>query len=111
MAGGHTLDLFTVMATAVQVSKLRWRYIDQSERPLTMVEALYMATVGGGDFWADFGERVGLFEEGYAFDALVLDDDPLKNMREFTAAERLERYAYLGKGKLTAKFAQGRKLL
>ena len=93
VAGGQTLDLFTVMATAVQVSKLRWRYIDQSEKPLTMVEALYMATVGGGDFWADFGEKVGLFEDGYAFDALVLDDDPLKNMRAFSAAERLERYA------------------
>ena len=78
---------------------------------LTMVEALYMATVGGGDFWADFGEKVGLFEDGYAFDALVLDDDPLKNMRAFSAAERLERYAYLGKGKLTAKFAAGDKLL
>ena len=77
----------------------------------TMVEALYMATVGGGDFWADFGEKVGLFEDGYAFDALVLDDDPLKNMRAFSAAERLERYAYLGKGKLTAKFAAGEKLL
>ena len=111
VAGGHTLDLFTVMATAVQVSKLRWRYVDQREKPLTMTEALYMATVGGGDFWADFGEKVGLFEEGYALDALVLDDDPLKNMRTFTPAERLERYAYLGKGALTAKFAQGKKLL
>ena len=111
VAGGHTLDLFTVMATAVQVSKLRWRYVDQREKPLTMTEALYMATVGGGDFWADFGEKVGLFEEGYALDALVLDDDSLKNMRTFTPAERLERYAYLGKGALTAKFAQGKKLL
>ena len=33
VAGGHTLDLFTVMATAVQVSKLRWRYVDQREKP------------------------------------------------------------------------------
>ena len=111
VAGGHTLDLFTVMATAVQVSKLRWRYVDQSEKPLTMTEALYMATVGGGDFWADFGEKVGLFEDGYAFDALVLEDAALKNMRSFTPAERLERYAYLGKGALAAKFAQGQKLL
>ncbi len=74
-----------------------------------MVEALYMATVGGGDFWADFGENVGLFEDGYAFDALVLDDDPLKICGR-SAAGRLERYAYLGKGKLTAKFAAGEKL-
>ena len=111
VAGGHTLDLFAVMAAAVQVSKLRWRYIDQSEKPLTMTEALYMATVGGGDFWADFGENVGLFEDGYAFDALVLDDSALKNMRTFTPAERLERYAYLGMGALTAKFAAGKKIV
>ena len=111
VAGGHTLDLFAVMAAAVQVSKLRWRYIDQSEKPLTMTEALYMATVGGGDFWADFGENVGLFEDGYAFDALVLDDSALKNMRTFTPTERLERYAYLGKGALTGKFAAGKKIV
>ncbi len=110
VAGGHTLDLFAVMAAAVQVSKLRWRYIDQSEKPLTMVEALYMATVGGGDFWADFGEKVGLFEDGYAFDALVLDDDPLKNMRAFSAAEALWALCVPWQGKLTAKFAAGEKL-
>ena len=110
VAGGHTLDLFAVMAAAVQVSKLRWRYVDQSEAPLTMTEALYLATVGGGEFWQDFGEQVGLFEPGYAFDALVLDDSALHSLRSFTPAERLERYAYLGKGALSAKFAQGKKL-
>ena len=110
VAGGHTLDLFAVMAAAVQVSKLRWRYVDQSEAPLTMTEALYLATVGGGEFWQDFGEQVGLFEPGYAFDALVLDDSHLRSLRSFTPAERLERYAYLGKGALSAKFAQGKKL-
>ena len=47
---------------------------------------------------------------GYAFDALVLDDSALHNLRSFTPAERLERYAYLGKGALSAKFAQGKKL-
>lgn len=108
VAGGHTLDLFAVMAAAVQVSKLRWRYVDQSEAPLTMTEALYLATVGGGEFWQDFGEQVGLFEPGYAFDALVLDDSHLRSLRSFTPAERLERYAYLGKGALSAKFAQGK---
>ena len=96
VAGGHTLDLFAVMAAAVQVSKLRWRYIDQSEKPLTMTEALYMATVGGGDFWADFGENVGLFEDGYAFDALVLDDAALKFLCFFFFFLCLVCFVYLG---------------
>ena len=107
VAGGHTLDLFAVMASAVQVSKLRWRYVDQSEKPLTIPETLYMATAGGGKF---FG-KVGLFEEGYAFDAVVIDDSANKNLRTFSPAERIERCAYLGGAKVTDKFVDGHKIL
>ena len=107
VAGGHTLDLFAVMASAVQVSKLRWRYVDQSEKPLTMAEALYMATAGGGRF---FG-RVGLFEPGYRFDAVVIDDSAKQNLRAFTAGERIERCAYLGGAKVTAKYVDGYRIL
>ena len=107
VAGGHTLDLLAVMASAVQVSKLRWRYVDQAEKPLTMLEALYMATAGGGKF---FG-KVGLFEKGYAFDAVVLDDSALQNLRTFSAAERIERCAYLGKTVVKAKFVDGIQVL
>ncbi|MBE5799163.1 MAG: guanine deaminase [Clostridiales bacterium] len=107
VAGGHTLDLFAVMAAAVQVSKLRWRYVDQSEKPLTMAEALYMATAGGGRF---FG-KVGLFEEGYCFDAVVIDDSAHHNLRAFTPAERIERCAYLGGARVTDKYVDGHKIL
>ncbi len=107
VAGGHTLNLFAVMVSAVQVSKLRWRYVDSSVPPLTLAEAFYLATVGGGRF---FG-RVGLFEPGYAFDAIVPDEAGLRNLRSFSPTERLERYAYLGEGRLLAKFVQGVKLL
>jgi len=107
VAGGHTLDLFAVMASSVQVSKLRWRYADQREKPLTMLEALYMATAGGGAF---FG-KVGLFDEGYAFDAVVIDDSANQNLRAFSPAERIERCAYLGGAKAAAKYVDGRKIL
>lgn len=107
VAGGHTLDLFAVMAAAVQVSKLRWRYVDQTEKPLTVIEALYMATAGGGRF---FG-RVGLFEPGYAFDAVVIDDSAAQSLRRFTPAERIERCAYLGCAKVSEKYVDGRKIL
>ena len=107
VAGGHTLDLFAVMAAAVQVSKLRWRYVDSSEKPLTIPEALYMATAGGGRF---FG-KVGLFEPGYHFDAVVIDDSEMSNLRSFSPAERIERCAYLGKARVAAKYVDGRKIL
>ena len=96
-----------MIAAAVQVSKLRWRYADQSQKPLTIPEALYMATAGGGRF---FG-RVGLFEKDYAFDAVVIDDSANRNLRAFSAAERIERCAYLGGAKVTDKYVDGRKIL
>lgn len=107
VAGGHTLNLLAVMAAAVQVSKLRFHYLDDTQKPLSMAEAFYMATAGGGAF---FG-KVGKFEPGYAFDACVFNDSCLKSTRSFTPQERLERLAYLHDGKPAAKFVAGRQIL
>lgn len=107
VAGGHTLNLFAVMAAAIQCSKLRWRYVDRTDAPLTLTEAFFLATAGGGNF---FG-KVGLFEPGCAFDAAVLDDSALQNGRTLSLAERLERWTYLGDGKVCAKFVGGRRVL
>lgn len=65
-------NLFAAMAQSIQASKLRWRLLDASLKPLTIEEAFYMATKGGGAF---FG-KVGSFEPGYEFDAVVCDEQP-----------------------------------
>ena len=76
--------MFRVMAMAIQCSKLRWRLTDQRLAPLTVSEAFYLATKGGGAF---FG-KVGSFEQGYEFDALVINDEvnpfPTETYREGT---------------------------
>ena len=54
------MSMFRCMADAIGASKLYWRLVDQDSRPLTMEEAFYLATKGGGAF---FGQ-VGSFEEG-----------------------------------------------
>lgn len=105
-AGGAHLSIFRAMTDAIQCSKLRWRLVDQDTPALTMPEALYMATKGGGAF---FG-KVGSFEPGYEFDAVVLDDSTLPTTRDCTLAERLERTVYLSNGQPCAKYAAGRKL-
>ncbi len=107
VAGGHTLNLLEVITAAIQCSKLRYVYIDQCEKPLTLEEAFYIATVGGGSF---FG-KVGLFEEGYDFDAVIVDDHELKSPRECSNKDCLERYAYQGSGKVTDKYVAGEKVL
>lgn len=91
VAGGHMTSIFRAMADAVQVSKLRWRLVDDGLKPLTIEEAFYMATMGGGAF---FG-KLGSFLKGYEFDAVVLDDTNLPHPQELTVKERLERIIYL----------------
>ena len=107
IAGGHSLSMLRAIADAIQVSKLRWRLVDDSQKPLSLEEAFYMATIGGGSF---FG-KVGTFEKGYQFDALVLDDSNLSHPQEISSRDRLERLVYLSDDRnLTAKYVQGQKV-
>ena len=106
ISGGHTLDLFEVMRHAIQLSKMNLRYIHPEEKPLTLPEAFFMATNKGGSF---FG-KVGVFEKDYEFDAIVLDESLIKNIRDYNEKERLERFIYNKDGKLESKFIRGNKI-
>lgn len=107
IAGGASLSLFRAIADSIQVSKLRWRLLDDSLKPLTLEETFYMATEGGGSF---FG-KVGNFKEGYEFDALVLDDTTLPHPQELSSRDRLERLIYLSeKNNITGKYVSGKKI-
>ncbi|MEG0641191.1 MAG: guanine deaminase [Clostridium sp.] len=95
ISGGHDVSMTSVMINAVQVSKVKWvenpEYSEFGEF-LSTPEALYMATKGGGKF---FG-KVGSFEEGYEFDALVIDDAELSDVNDRSVEERVQRYIYVG---------------
>lgn len=91
IAGGYSSSIFDAMSQAIQVSKLYWRLVDDTKEPLTVAEAFYLATKGGGEF---FG-KVGSFEEGYEFDAVVLDDSATSCPFEETLEQRFERLVYL----------------
>ena len=108
IAGGHSLSMLRAIADAIQVSKLRWRLVDNSLKPLSLEEAFYMATMGGGAF---FG-KVGTFVEGYEFDALILDDSSYPHPQPLTARDRLERLIYLSDDScITGKYVSGNKIL
>ncbi len=107
VAAGSSLSIFKAMAMAVSCSKLRWRLSDQSVKPLTVENVFFLATKGGGEF---FG-KVGSFEDGYEFDAVVMDDSSIKTPCEISVRERLERLIYLCEDKnVFAKFVGGRKV-
>lgn len=107
IAGGFSSSIFRVMSDAIQHSKLRWRMMDDSLRPLTVPEAFYLGTKGGGSF---FG-KVGSFEEGYEFDAVILDDKTLPSPNELTSTQRLERVIYLSDDRnVVGKYVKGTRI-
>lgn len=108
VAAGSSLSMFKAMSDAIQCSKLRWRLVDQTLEPLKVEEVFYMATKGGGAF---FG-KVGSFEKGYEFDAVIMDDGCLKHPQPLGVKERLERLIYLAESKhIIAKYIGGKKML
>jgi len=107
VAGGTHLSIFRAMSDAIQVSKLYWRLIDQNDDPLTVNEAFYLGTAGGGSF---FG-KVGKFEKDYEFDAIVIDDTTIPTTNPLSIEERLARIIYCSTiGNIKAKYVRGFKL-
>ncbi len=107
VAGGVHPSIFRAMTDAIQVSKLRWRLVDDALEPLTAAEAFYLGTKGGGTF---FGQ-VGSFEEGYEMDALVMDDVELGTPCVASIENRLERAMYLSEDRHIAhKYVRGERL-
>ncbi len=109
VAGGETESIFRAIADTVQVSKLYWRLVDSSAQPLSFEEAFWMATAGGGSF---FG-KVGRFEEGCDFDAIVIDDSSFDKGWGLTLRERAERAVYQEADRdfLVAKYVRGRRII
>ena len=108
IAGGHSDSIFRAITDAIQVSKMYFRMVDESVKPLVFPEAFYLATMGGGAF---FG-KVGCFEEGYAFDAVILDDSVLPHPQSMNLAQRMERAVYLSldEKNIIAKYVGGKKI-
>jgi guanine deaminase len=105
-AGCHA-SIFRAMSDAVQVSKLYSRVVDETAKPLTITEAFYLATLGGGEF---FG-KVGGFTSGFEFDALVIDDRELQAPGGNNMSERLEKIVYLSDDRhIQEKYIRGVKV-
>lgn len=92
ISGGHTLRMPDVLTGAIHQSKMNWLWSDKLLKPLSTSEAFYLATKGGGSF---FG-KVGSFEQGYEFDALIIDVESLNVGKSLTIEEKLQKYLYIG---------------
>lgn len=116
ISGGHTMSMFSVIKYTLQVSKLIHAQTEGKEHFLSLSEAFWLATKSGGSF---FG-KVGSFEKGYEFDALVIDDNhgilsttchSASSCPETDITERLERFIYLGDDRnITHRFCCGKEV-
>ena len=103
ISGGHDLNMLRMLVYAIQVSKMHYQS-DHNKAFLTLPEAFWIATKSAGSF---FG-RVGSFEPGYEFDALVIDDAVL-HPDEYSLLHRLERFVYVGDDRqIVHRFCRGR---
>ena len=109
VAGGSYISMFRSMEDAITTSKIRNALYDPEYYNVTIEQALNLATLGGGSF---FG-KVGSFERGYEFDALVLNerDIPTVIMDELSLLERFERFIYRSHTNVQAKFIAGKKIV
>jgi guanine deaminase len=105
IAGGSNISIFHAMCDAVRASKMYWRLIDQNDSPISVNEAFYLGTAGGGSF---FG-KVGKFEQGYEFDAVVIDDSSIPTTNPLSIEQRLARIMYCSDDScIVDKYVRGR---
>ena len=105
ISGGHDLNMLRMLVYAIQVSKMHYQQ-DKSKAFLTLPEIFWIATKSAGSF---FG-KVGSFEPGYEFDALVIDDKVL-NFDNYSLLHRLERFIYLGDDRqIVRRFCRGQEV-
>ncbi|WP_025640630.1 guanine deaminase [Schnuerera ultunensis] len=107
ISGGHNLSIPNIMVGAIQASKMKWLHTNKGLKPLTSSEAFFLGTKGGGSF---FG-KVGSFEEGYALDALIIDDSTLGDTEGLSLEERVQRFIYIGDDRnIVEIYVEGKKV-
>jgi guanine deaminase len=112
IAGGVHTSIYRAMSDAIQVSKLRQTLVSPAEKALTLEEAFYLGTAGGGSFFGklkniDAGSA-GSFEAGWDFDALIIDDGAFTFLVKRNLRDRLERVVYLSdRRNIIEKYVRG----
>jgi guanine deaminase len=110
VAGGTNCSIFRAMSDAIQASKLRRTLLNVDEKTLSLEEAFYLGTAGGGAFFGKVGMGYsGSFEPGSDFDALVVHDNALADPFHLSVRARLEQAINIYDNHLIeAKYVRGK---
>lgn len=105
VAGGHTLSIPQVMVAAMQSSNILFALDPAAESPLTLAEAFWMGTRGGGTFFGPCGD----FNPGASCDLLIIDDSDALQLRGMSLTDRLSKFLFTGTpSQIRVRMLQGR---
>ena len=91
IGAGVKNGLYRQCAAAIKLSKLKEFYEPEEAKTIDITNAFFLATKAGGSV---FG-KIGTFEPGYIFNALVIDGIEDEN-HPMSPEQRLERFCYAG---------------
>ena len=91
IGAGVKNGIYRQCAAAIKLSKLKEFYEPEEAKTIDITNAFFLATKAGGSV---FG-KIGTFEPGYIFNALVIDEIEDEN-HPMSPEQRLERFCYAG---------------
>lgn len=107
ISAGDSLKMNDIIVDAIKASKLLSLFTHDESDTLSIEEAFYMSTRGGGKFFGNCGS----FEYGSFFDALVIDDSSYNLKPDASITERLEMFIYRGDDRnIIDRYLEGRSL-
>lgn len=100
VAGGYSLSMFNEMKEAIENSKYLFLFSKgKSGSPMTLMEAFYLATLGGAKVLS-MKDKIGSLEKGKKADFLIIDHekiDPMGNRSNYLKPEQiLSKLIYRG---------------
>ncbi len=101
IAGGYSASILDAIRNCIAVSKIYNFTITNEHLPLNIAEAFYLATMGGAEC-LNLKDKIGNFEVGKEFDALVINFgtgntfDYFAKKHDESLEEVFEKFIYLG---------------
>ncbi len=103
ISGGNTLSMPHCITAAMQVSNMV-SVTYREDEPLSLAEAFWMGTRGGGEFFGNTGD----FSSGASCDLLVIDDSEARLLKSMSISDRLSRFIFAGdKNEIILRMLEG----
>lgn len=110
IAGGYAPSMLDAIRQSIIASKVTAMQTDNVYKTLSYEEAFFLATLGGAQVLG-IGDKIGSFDIGKDFDALVIDFHS-KNATSASVLDRFQQFLFLGDDRAISEiFVKGKPIL